>query len=666
MSTEHLSSNFVRVYPSGYRLADVDLEASRTTEGSVTRALKAPLAKTSFAKKERDNSLTIVLDGYVFNVTSDGVEVLKSHFPNATTIYAYIITKDIGKDTGKLNMLVSINGDSVLDKDGSFLGITFSDTEPAEGIKLPILSKDGNEWDVPKESLLVMSTEQIYNNINDKKPINEQFNSNKIVSPDISTGSNGKVEAHDVRVTGELNATSIVGGNASITGDLGVGGKTSITGELEVGGDTSITGNASITGKLEVESNASIKGNASITGGLNGLKVLEGYATEFHGPVNAYDDIHLDNLRETSTSDENTSLVLLSDGKVGSEDLSVSHSLPSDTASIIYAIEGFSQSSTGKVTISEKTLPYATESQVGLLSTKEQKIGGTKNFVDTPLVSTSQNCVSIIPYLRHATGGGFGAQVLKIEPGYILMGGAPILESESSSRPSLRMSRNLIQLSQYYPLKTSPGSPSISIQPDNFTLYSSSELDSSDGEAKPRGYSLVKIDSTGIRLDSNCRFYGTLDGYVDGNLRGKWYNLNNHYSESDNLIQSPGSSYYLKTYSIPESEFSEDSWVEFQINVTPSSTYGGIISRTMLSLGIHRIANLSSSKMTQVSGNLLLINSSDTTNVVTIPITLYITKPDSTSEHSILLNPQRKLALPSGNINDYITSFKIGYKVIQK
>ena len=646
MSIRNLNSNFVKVYPSGYRSSTIDLEASRTTEGSVTRALKAPLAKTSFAKKESGNSLTIVLDGYVFNVTSDGVEALKNHFSNATTIYAYIIKKAFGE----LNMLVSDESkDSVLDKDGKFLGITFSDTEPAEGIKLLILKKnDSNEWDVPKESLLVMSTEQIYNVINDKKPINEQFNSNKIVSPDISTGSNGKLESHDVSVTGKLNAASIVGGNASITGDLGVGGKTSITGELEVEGDTSITGNASITGELDVEGNA--------------LNVLEGCTTEFHGPVNAYNDIHLDKLRETSTSDENTSLVLLSDGKVGSENLSVSHSLPSDTTSIIYAIEGFSQSSTGKVdTIVQKELPCASASQVGLLSTSEQFIGGTKNFV-----GTSANRVSIIPKLVHATGGGSGTQVLEIEPGYILMGGAPDLESGSVLKPSLRMSRNLIQLSQYSILSTGTGRPSISIQPGNFTLYSSSELDSDDGEAKPSGDALVKIDSTGIRLNSYCRFYGYLSGDVSGNLNGKWYNLNNHYSESYNLIVSSGSSYYLKTYSIPESEFREDSWVEFQINVTPSLTYGGILSRTMLSLGIHRIANLSSSEMTQVSGNLLLINSSDTTNVVTIPITLYITKPDTIPEHSILLNPQRKLALPSGNINDYITSFKIGYKVIQK
>ena len=125
---EYLNSNLVRVYPSGYRDHVIDLEASRTTEESVTKAMKALLytSTKSFLQEEADNSLTIVIDGYVFSI-SNGKANISALFPNATSdteIFAYINKEDIGG----INMLVGGNGDSVLDREGKFEGLSFSDT----------------------------------------------------------------------------------------------------------------------------------------------------------------------------------------------------------------------------------------------------------------------------------------------------------------------------------------------------------------------------------------------------------------------------------------------------------------------------------------------------------------------------------------------------------
>ena len=107
---EFLDSNNIKVYPSGYRDAEIDLNASRTSEESTTRLLKAAVGFYSYVKEEADNSLTIVVDGYVFNVKS-GITNIGNLFPNpssGTKVYAKIVKKDIDLATAlQLMMLVN-------------------------------------------------------------------------------------------------------------------------------------------------------------------------------------------------------------------------------------------------------------------------------------------------------------------------------------------------------------------------------------------------------------------------------------------------------------------------------------------------------------------------------------------------------------------------------
>lgn len=158
---EYLNSNYVKVYPSGYRSSDIDFNATRTTEESVTRALKAPLGKSSFVKLEENNSLTIVINGYIFNV-DDGItritNLFSSLLPNptkGTNIYAHIVTQDIDNSSIRLMMLVNSEDETqpnVLDKDNEFKGLAFT-LEDTQHDDLIILEYDST-WTIPEESKL--------------------------------------------------------------------------------------------------------------------------------------------------------------------------------------------------------------------------------------------------------------------------------------------------------------------------------------------------------------------------------------------------------------------------------------------------------------------------------------------------------------------------------
>lgn len=158
---EYLNSNYVKVYPSGYRSSDIDFNATRTTEESVTRALKAPLGKSSFVKLEENNLLTIVINGYIFNV-DDGItritNLFSSLLPNptkGTKIYAHIVTQDIDNSSIRLMMLVNSEDETqpnVLDKDNEFKGLAFT-LEDTQHNDLIILEYDST-WTIPEESKL--------------------------------------------------------------------------------------------------------------------------------------------------------------------------------------------------------------------------------------------------------------------------------------------------------------------------------------------------------------------------------------------------------------------------------------------------------------------------------------------------------------------------------
>lgn len=215
-----LKSTNVKVYPSGYRDAAIDLEASRTTEGSVTRANMAPLSSGSYAKLESDNSITLVLGGYIFNINGGINTITDALIPQATdsVIYAYAHTKSITSttDNSAMTMLVSSSDDSTLDLGENFTSLEFSTKQPTPSdypLQLKVLEKDASSnWAIPDASKLNISASQvgnIANSVPDDNPISKKFTTNEL---DVTS----KATIHELDVTsinlknGTLDGTDTV------------------------------------------------------------------------------------------------------------------------------------------------------------------------------------------------------------------------------------------------------------------------------------------------------------------------------------------------------------------------------------------------------------------------------------------------------------------------
>ena len=216
MAVKYLSSNQVKVYPSGYRSASIDVEASRTTEGSVRKALLAPLAFKSFIKDDGDGTITIVLGGYTFNISASVLEGLWEYFDSSTKIYAYIKLDT----TSSLTMLINADDEdspNVLDEDGTFYGIAFTDTLPSVDYKLLIYEwvdgPDGGYWDIPQASKLVVSSNQV-EDLSTGKPISDTLT----IDNDLCVGKDVTIE-EDLSVGGDdikFTHNSLKGNNLSL------------------------------------------------------------------------------------------------------------------------------------------------------------------------------------------------------------------------------------------------------------------------------------------------------------------------------------------------------------------------------------------------------------------------------------------------------------------
>lgn len=355
MADKYLNSNQISVYPSGYRSASVDLEASRTTEGSVRKALLAPLTQKSFAKFEEDNSMTLVLGGYVFNISQEGISVLETTFSSAYYIYAYIDVQPIATMVddieSSLKMLVNVETQtSVLDESNLFKGIKFTDTLPNTTTypnQLKILVKTNTSWVIPAQSQFVISTDHIYS-AGYNYPISDSF------------------EVHSFFKVGNSVATALMI-------DVGNGDDSPneiyMDGHIQLGDDTGFYWGAddySITRDIIHLKGGLIYSNSPLTLSSNSNKVEIGSSADFY--IN-------------KIKGSNLSLGIDSSGKVYSEDQSSTYTRTSDNVNVVKVISGITQNSMGKITsYSETNLPLASTTVAGLVSTDAQTFEGVKTF----------------------------------------------------------------------------------------------------------------------------------------------------------------------------------------------------------------------------------------------------------------------------------------------
>lgn len=204
----YCKSKDIKVYPSGYRSAAIDIEASRTTEGSVRRQSNAPLARTSYAKMGSNNELIFSLDGYMAEIDSTGLGELEENlYPTPVkddAIFAILHTKPISAivddegSTKQMEMMVKDTDLSYDLDDGTYFhGISFERNEPTSGTYLRILAHDGSSWAIPKASRLNIASSQVSNNGNEE-PISEAFNTETL---DATTLSSSSLKTSTIEVT---------------------------------------------------------------------------------------------------------------------------------------------------------------------------------------------------------------------------------------------------------------------------------------------------------------------------------------------------------------------------------------------------------------------------------------------------------------------------------
>ena len=349
MADKYLNSNQISVYPSGYRSASVDLEASRTTEGSVRKALLAPLTQKSFAKFEEDNSMTLVLGGYVFNISQEGISALETTFSSAINIYAYIDVQPIATMVddieSSLKMLVNVETQtSVLDESNLFKGIKFTDTLPNTTTypnQLNILKKIGTIWSIPLSSKLVIDANKIFN-IGNTAPISQDFYTDNLQV--------GGLESNPTFKADDSNTISM-NGHIQLGDDTG----------FYWGGDAFwITRDSIYLEEGLIYSDLPL--------------ILSSKSNKVE--IGSNDDFYIDKIKGS-----NLSLGIDSFGKVYSEDQSSKYTRTSCSGNNIKVISGITQNSMGKITsYIETNLPLASASGAGLVSVGAQTFEGVKTF----------------------------------------------------------------------------------------------------------------------------------------------------------------------------------------------------------------------------------------------------------------------------------------------
>lgn len=241
----YLQSSQVKMFPSAYRSQEVDPESFYTTEGNLTKSSALGFNYTSFVTNN-GKSLTIVIDGYRFDVNQDNIKALFTPSEGASypeAIYAYIKVANKGTNNTFRTLVSYADGSSTnLDDTSSpkkFVGLSFdSSSQQQLGLQVLEWDSESNDYRVYNPSRAIIDSRQIRDvGDNDyEASINEIFTGNKaIFSDDVSIGG-------DVSITSNTTSSSKTTGALKVTGGVGIGNNLNVGGDVEVEGDLTIDG----------------------------------------------------------------------------------------------------------------------------------------------------------------------------------------------------------------------------------------------------------------------------------------------------------------------------------------------------------------------------------------------------------------------------------------
>ena len=139
----YINSQYVKIYPSGFREASIDLLAGQNTEFNLTNTKKLSMYanNNSYCYKDGDEFI-IYIQGYYFRT-------LQARVPSGNNLYAYIklVNKNATVDgnTIQLTTLVNLTDSSVtLDASNEFKALGFDSSIPSGCVGLMVRDSSGN------------------------------------------------------------------------------------------------------------------------------------------------------------------------------------------------------------------------------------------------------------------------------------------------------------------------------------------------------------------------------------------------------------------------------------------------------------------------------------------------------------------------------------------
>ena len=317
---QFLSSDSIKVFPSGFRGQNVDVSSNLTTEENLTNiSSKVTNSKRCYWYDDPSDStkMCIVIDGYFFhNILKSSVQALFSSPSDGDIIYAMINTLALG--TNNLNTLICFDGDTpghILDVGTLFKGLAFDTSYGSvpEYHYLPLFKRVSSAWEPIISSTLNISASQVEdvegNSLRESLHTGTLTTTTSIVNNGTtSLGGNVSLGGNitsAVNVTNATTSTSTSTGALIVAGGVGIGEKLNVAGNTTIGGTLGVANNTSIAGTFTVGTKSSNEKKTQLNGAVEinnqevGFKISGGKTTSKNLDVQAATTI-----KDTTTINE--------------------------------------------------------------------------------------------------------------------------------------------------------------------------------------------------------------------------------------------------------------------------------------------------------------------------------------------------------------------------
>lgn len=184
MAIKNLQSNQVKVFPSAFRGNGIDPESFLISEKNLTNISRKTSSIENYISLFDNGNVGIVLGGYCFEVDKDNIISLDS-WDTSKPIYVGINVEPLQSSYEGITMdtLVDIEGNRLLDVDGDFVGLQFSQTRSelnACEYTLKLMVYEDGEWTLNENSFLKVDSKDVKVGYTNESIVDEEDKRNSL------------------------------------------------------------------------------------------------------------------------------------------------------------------------------------------------------------------------------------------------------------------------------------------------------------------------------------------------------------------------------------------------------------------------------------------------------------------------------------------------------